>query len=165
MSLISRWRTPSKRSISNLLLSMKSRKISKCIWKSKTCKTEVDEAYEVRKNSRKPRQEAMKRLAVMRKQDVGDTASTAFSISCRESAVLPKLDLPTFSGAVLEWPLFWEQFQAVVDSSHMTEITKFSYLLSLLRGEAKATAKGLSLTGAAYNTACEILCQKYGCQE
>ena len=126
---------------------------------------EVDAAYEFRKNSRKPRQEAVKRLAQMRKQDGGDTTSTTSNVSSPESATLPKLDLPTFGGAVLEWPSFWEQFQAVVDSSHMPEITKFSYLLSLLRGDAKAAVKGLALTGTAYNTACEILRQRYGRKE
>ena len=50
---------------------------------------------------------------------------------------LPKLSLPKFSGDVLQWQSFWDQFTAVVDSSDIPDISKFSYLRSLLEGEAK----------------------------
>ena len=50
---------------------------------------------------------------------------------------LPKLSLPTFSGDVLQWQSFSDQFKATVDSSDLPDISKFSYLRSLLEGEAK----------------------------
>ncbi len=81
-------------------------------------KTEVEAAYEFRKNSRRPRHKVMKRLAVMRKQGGGDTAS----ISSSESAVLPKLDLTTFSGAMLRVAIVLGTFPS--RRSHMPEITK-----------------------------------------
>ena len=61
-------------------------------------------------------------------------------------AKLPKLQLPVFAGNIMEWGEFWEQFQAIVDKSDIPEIMKFSYLKSLLDGEAKAAVAGLSLT-------------------
>ena len=42
---------------------------------------------------------------------------------------LPAIALPTFSGDVLKWPTFWNQFVASVDSnSDLPESTKLSYL-------------------------------------
>ena len=44
-------------------------------------------------------------------------------------------------------------------------MTKFTYLLSLLQGEAKDVVKGLTLTDDHYNVAVELLTQRYGCKE
>jgi hypothetical protein len=50
---------------------------------------------------------------------------------------LPILELPMFNGNILEWCHFWDQFIAVVDKSDLPTITKYTYLHSLLTGEAK----------------------------
>ena len=70
---------------------------------------------------------------------------------------LPKLILPKFSGDVLQWQSFWDQFTAVVDSSDIPDISKFSYLRWLLEGEAKQSIQGLSLTSQHYQSARQIL--------
>ena len=57
-------------------------------------------------------------------------------ISTTKEANLPKLELPTFSGEVTECQIFWDQFCAVVNNSDLPEVSKFSYLLSLLKGDA-----------------------------
>ena len=78
-------------------------------------------------------------------------------------AKLPKLELPCFSGEVTMWTSFWEQFVAAVDDNcELPDITKFSYLLSLLKSEARMAVHGLSLIAANYRTACEILGKRYG---
>ena len=51
---------------------------------------------------------------------------------------------------------------AVDDNCELPDITKFSYLLSLLKSEARMAVQGLSLTAANYRTACEILGKRYG---
>ena len=83
--------------------------------------------------------------------------------SGRENNVkLPKLTLPIFSGLVVEFPSFWEQFEAVIDSSDMPTITKFTYLRSFLSGDAKDSIAGLSLTERNYRVACEVLQKRFG---
>ena len=81
----------------------------------------------------------------------------------QSSLRLPRLDLPKFSGDVLEWPNFWESFQASVDNKpELTDVSKFTYLRSLLKEEAAQCISGLALTGRNYQAACDILQDRYG---
>ena len=77
---------------------------------------------------------------------------------------MPKLELPVSCGDVTMWTSFWEQYQTVVHNSELPSITitKFTYLLALLKGEAKACVQGLSLTASNYETACAILQKRFG---
>ena len=52
-----------------------------------------------------------------------------------------------------------------MDKSDLPEVSKFTYLQLLLRGEAKAAIKGLSLTSQHYKIACDILQKRYGRKE
>ena len=70
---------------------------------------------------------------------------------------VPKLFLPAFSGNVIEWQRFWDQFLAKVDSTNLPEVSKFTYLQSLLDGGAKQAIEGLSISNDHYKSACSIL--------
>ena len=49
---------------------------------------------------------------------------------------LPKLDVPVFSGNILYWTSFWEQFCiSVHDRSSLSDAEKFVYLQQALKGE------------------------------
>ena len=80
------------------------------------------------------------------------------------TAKLPKLDLPKFGGNVLEWHTFYEQFEAIVhnNDSIKCEISKFSYLRSLLYGEALGSVSGFALTEVNYRNALDLLKSRYG---
>lgn len=93
-------------------------------------------------------------------QDGAGSLSPSAASSCHLK--LPKLSLPTFSGDVREWSLFWESFQACVHQTDLPEVSKLSYLRSLVQGEARSALSGLALTGASYTAACEILCRRFG---
>ena len=69
--------------------------------------------------------------------------STCVSI---DDVKLPKLTLPKFSGDVLEWQSFWDQFKVNVHDSDLSVVSKFSYLLSLLQGEAKQASPSSLVT-------------------
>ena len=66
-----------------------------------------------------------------------------------------------FSGNVIEWQTFWGQFSATVDSTALPVVSKFTYLRSLLDGEAKQAIEGLSIINDHYKTACSILKERY----
>jgi len=83
----------------------------------------------------------------------------------RPDAKLPKLVLPTFSGDVLQWQSFWDQFEATINASALPTITKFTYLRSLLEGEALEVIQGLTLSEVHYAAACELLKQRFGRKE
>ena len=78
---------------------------------------------------------------------------------------LPKLVLPKFSGDILEFETFWDQFQANIDDSYLPDISKFSYLRNLLEGDATQTIQGLTLTAQNYKAACKILKDRFGRKE
>ena len=78
---------------------------------------------------------------------------------------LPKLELPKFSGDVTLWQSFWDQFTSHIDSSSMSDISKFSYLSSLLEGDAKKVVMGLPHTSDNYKAACDLLKERYGRKE
>ena len=91
-------------------------------------------------------------------QDAADKSTCVSAADVK----LPKLTLPKFSGDVLEWQSFWDQFKVNVHDSDLPVVSKFSYLLSLLQGEAKQAVQGLSMTSDHYKTACKILEDWYG---
>ena len=127
---------------------------------------EIETAADFRENARIPRVLAARKLA----GNIPDQANDASVISeeCSGASVktkLPNLQLPTFNGEPMEWQSFWDQFRAIVDESNMSDVAKFSYLKSYLRGEAKASIQGLTLTSAHYASAVEILQQRFGRSE
>ena len=76
---------------------------------------------------------------------------------------LPKLVLPKFRGEITKWQTFWDSFNSSVHSSpHLTQIDKFNHLNFLLEGQALRAIQGLTLTNANYQSAVEILHQRFG---
>ena len=85
--------------------------------------------------------------------------------SHQNSANLPKIQMTSFFGDYTEWPSFYDSYRALIDEAALPDITKFSYLQSLLSGEALSCIKGLSLTGGNYRHALEILKERYDRKE
>ena len=76
---------------------------------------------------------------------------------------LPKLTLPKFKGQVTKWGSFWDSYSlAIHDNKEISKIDKFNYLNSLLEGAALRAIQGLALTGANYDSAIEILKERFG---
>ena len=78
---------------------------------------------------------------------------------------LPKLELPIFDGEVVQWPAFWDQFEAVVDNFELPDVSKFVYLRSLLKGDALSAINGLTLSSQHYIIAKDILRYRFGRKE
>ena len=84
-------------------------------------------------------------------------------VAQQAKAKLPKLILPRFRGDVTKWTSFWDSYKtAVHESKAISTIDKFNYLNSLLEGPASRSIQGLSLTEANYNSAIEILHERFG---
>ena len=66
---------------------------------------------------------------------------------------LPKLDIPTFNGDVLQLRQFWEQFQVSVHHhSSLSNAEKLVYLqLAIKDGSARSAIEGLSRSGDHYH--------------
>ena len=76
---------------------------------------------------------------------------------------LPKLDVPTFNGSILNWRTFWEQFRVSIhDRSNLSDSEKLVYLQHALKsGSAKSTIEGLSRSGECYMEAVDCLKSRY----
>ena len=81
-----------------------------------------------------------------------------------KKARLPKLEMPTFRGEVLSFPSYWELFDGNINSlTTLTSVHKFSYLKTTLEGEPSTLyTTNLEMTAANYNSALEILKDRYG---
>lgn len=66
---------------------------------------------------------------------------------------LPKLSPKKFNGDLTKWTTFWDTFESAVHKNPaLTNIDKFSYLISLLESTAADAIAGLTLTSANYNS-------------
>ena len=78
-------------------------------------------------------------------------------------AKLPKLILPIFRGDVTTRTGFWESYKSAVhDNESISKLDKFNYLRSLLEGTASRAIQGLALSSSKYDSAVEILEQRFG---
>ncbi len=67
--------------------------------------------------------------------------------SNRISAKLPQLEIPKIRGDKLKWIEFDSIFKATIDSNvSVSEVEKFSYLRTLLQGDAENVIRGFPLT-------------------
>ena len=128
---------------------------------------DVNHAADFREGARNYRVEAAERLRQLSAAPGSSIASGAESASSTSTSEvkLPKISLPSFSGDVLQWESFWDVFSATVHESDISSVTKFSYLKSSLTGEAAQAIQGLALTAANYDTAVDILKERYGRKE
>ncbi|RCN31371.1 peptidase family A16 [Ancylostoma caninum] len=79
-----------------------------------------------------------------------------------DASLLSRLDLPSFSGNLIEFPEFWSRFHTLVHSkTSLSGATKFSLLKSCLRGRALQCIEGLPITDEEYTTAIDILHMTY----
>ena len=76
---------------------------------------------------------------------------------------IPKLDIPTFDGEILNWQQFWDQFAvAIHDRKNISNAEKLLYLEQALRSGSTAKAiEGLSQTVTHYEQAVQHLKERY----
>ena len=69
-----------------------------------------------------------------------------FGVPAMAGVNLPRIDIPTFDGNILNWSLFWEQFQAAVhDKPQLEKVDKLTYLRGALKDvPARNVIKGLT---------------------
>ena len=82
--------------------------------------------------------------------------------SHNHSSLLPKFNLPTFSGNPLRWFTFWDSFEAAVHSNtSLGGVQKFTYLKAQLVGDALRAVTGFPLTNNNYQQAVKLLRERF----
>lgn len=75
---------------------------------------------------------------------------------------LPVIELPTFSGRAEEWLQFFDTFDTLIHSNEaLSEIQKFYYLKSSLKGDAEQVIHSLEVSARNYEIAWSILKERY----
>eukprot|EP00794_Sanderia_malayensis_P014891 gene14891-16436_t len=75
---------------------------------------------------------------------------------------LQKYTITPFQGDFKDWLRFWSQFTVEVDGSGMAEISKFNYLMELVRGKPGDDILRLPHTPDGYEEAKKIFQANYG---
>ena len=76
---------------------------------------------------------------------------------------LPKLELKSFDGNMMNWMEFWDSFERNIHlNSSLCDVDKMSYLKASLKGTASHAIADLRTTGYNYASAVDILKEKYG---
>ena len=91
------------------------------------------------------------------------TSVSEGAVSGAKGSKLPKLDVPSFDGSLLNWRNFWEQFTISVHRrSTLSNAEKLVYLQQALKGgAAKNSIEGLSRTGENYEEAIQCLKKRF----
>ena len=94
---------------------------------------------------------------------VSRSSGSAVPASGGNVSKLPKLDVPTFNGDILQWQPFWEQFEVSVHSRvSLTNAEKLVYLQQAIKnGSAWTVIDGLSRSGDQYDEAVDCLKARY----
>ncbi|KAL0830470.1 hypothetical protein ABMA28_002635 [Loxostege sticticalis] len=85
------------------------------------------------------------------------------STSLRSHIKLPKIQLPTFSGNIKQWPeWFIDTFNSLIhDCPSLTDVEKFQYLVSSLSGDPLSLIRKFPVTGDYYSDAYAALVARY----
>ena len=83
--------------------------------------------------------------------------------TARDRTKLPSIAIPEFSGDILKWPTFWQQFSAsIADQEDLPESTKLSYLRSAIKDPEAIILLNPTIDGPnAYKRLVKELHQRY----
>ena len=83
-------------------------------------------------------------------------------VNLSSNGKLPSLSIKTIYGNPLEFSSFWDSFRAAIhENDSLKNITKFNYLISYLKGPAKAAISGILITESNYLETVERLQKRF----
>lgn len=96
-------------------------------------------------------------------ENVASVLETSRSVRNENQIVkLPRLNIPTFHGDCSEWLDFWNCFEAAIHKNEsLSNVEKFTYLKSYLRGTALSAVSGFALTNENYLSSITILTERF----
>ena len=65
----------------------------------------------------------------------------------------PKLKISKFEGTHIDWEGFWSQFECEIDRVEFLQITKFNFLMEMLKPSVRVLVDGLPFTTEGYERA------------
>ena len=96
---------------------------------------------------------------------VADSLTSSRNRGSNENVRLPKVCIEPFDGDPLSYPTFINPFEEIIDKNNsLANVEKFYYLrgFGLLKGKAKSTIDGFTLTDSNYKEALNLLKERFG---
>ena len=76
--------------------------------------------------------------------------------------ILPKIEIPKFSGLLEDWVPFWDTFDSLIHkNTSLSTVEKFHFLKNALLGQAKDVINSLELSIVNYDVAINLLFLRY----
>lgn len=95
-------------------------------------------------------------------QELDNSRRNSLPGSHNNNMRLPKISLPTFSGVIKEWPEFISTYNALIhESTLLSNIEKFHYLVSVVRGDALSLIRTFPISNEHYSSAYNALKSRY----
>ena len=92
-----------------------------------------------------------------------NTSVHSLNGSAAKPVKLPNIVLQSFHGNPMDWPEFWDLFRSAVHNrTDISGATKFHYLSSQLKGDAKNLISGFKQSDQEYDEAVDLLKSTYG---
>jgi len=136
----------------------KQRAINKEIMEARLAEQKELEAAQIRQQRE---EEWLKRKLEMEKDARAGNSNSPGS-STTQSVKLHRYAITPFHGDYKDWIRFWNQLEVEVDGAKISEISKFNYLLELVKGQPWEDILGLLHTVEDYQEAKKILQITYG---
>jgi len=94
--------------------------------------------------------------------EIKSSSSSSIASAPQQFVPLPKIQLPSFNGSLLEWRSFRDIYVSLVhDNTGIGDAERFHYLLSCLSGDALAVVKAIPLSANNYALAWEALSVRF----
>jgi len=94
--------------------------------------------------------------------EIKSSSSSSIASAPQQFVPLPKIQLPSFNGSLLEWRSFRDIYVSLVhDNTSIGDAERFHYLLSCLSGDALAVVKAIPLSANNYALAWEALSVRF----
>jgi len=74
---------------------------------------------------------------------------------------LPTIQLPSYDGTITTWLNFRDTFDSLIIQNKMSNVQKFQYLLSSLKGEARQLIANLQISHDNFVVAWDLVTQRY----
>ncbi len=129
-------------------------------------RSEIDEKYYTTKSifNQFIKNEAIANASVnmTMSQPLASPTAALHNFAATINVNLPKLTLPVFEGDLRQWPTFFDLFQNLIhNKAGLSDIEKFQYLLSFIKGEPLNLIKAIPITEANYKIAYTTLVSRY----
>jgi hypothetical protein len=121
-----------------------------------------EELQEVMLRKQQAEEEWLRKKSELQRQGEETVGATSTGSENRSTVKLEKYTITPFTGDYMDWLRFWNQFTVEVNDTKISDVSKFHYLLELVKGKPRDDILGLPHNTSGNEEAKKILVENYG---